>query len=126
MCQVVTGRFLHQQVPLPTQYPQATFAFTKHLWDTGLREKALQHLQSFVHNSLRPKWDHTRKEAALPHNEGLKESEAELKQLLARCYLRLGQWQENMQGINDRSIQAIIECYAAATEYDNNWYKVGC
>ena len=38
------------EVPLPTQHPQATFAFTKHLWDTGMKEKGLQHLQSFVHN----------------------------------------------------------------------------
>ena len=107
------------EVPLPTQHPQATFAFTKHLWDTGMKEKGLQHLQSFVHNSLHPKCAHVSQEAS--HNDGLKEQESELRQLLARCYLRLGQWQENMQGVNDRSIPAILQCYAAATEYDSAW-----
>ena len=112
------------QVPLPTQHPQATFAFTKHLWDTDLKEKALQHLKTFVHNSLLPKQESVSKEAKERHSDALKEQDAELKQLLARCYLRLGQWQENMHGVNDRSITDIINCYKEATKYDGNWYKV--
>jgi len=38
-----------------------------------------------------------------------------------RCYLRLGQWQECLQGINELSIPAVLQYYAAATEHDATW-----
>ena len=44
-----------------------------------------------------------------------------LAKLLARCYLRLGQWQESLQGINEQSIPAVLQYYAAATEHDPVW-----
>lgn len=40
-----------------------------------------------------------------------------------RCYLKLGQWQENLQGINESSIQMVLQYYNAATEHDQSWYK---
>lgn len=40
-----------------------------------------------------------------------------------RCYLKLGQWEESMQGINEASIPTILRYYHLATEHDNNWYK---
>lgn len=40
-----------------------------------------------------------------------------------RCYLKLGQWQESLQGINEHSIPAVLQYYAAATDHDPNWYK---
>lgn len=47
--------------------------------------------------------------------------QVELGKLLARCYLRLGQWQESLQGINELSIPAVLQYYAAATEHDSTW-----
>ena len=44
-------------------------------------------------------------------------------ELFFRCYLRLGQWQESLQGINEQSIPAVLQYYAAATEHDATWYK---
>ena len=41
-----------------------------------------------------------------------------------RCYLRLGDWQENLQGINEASVPQVIQWYSKATEHDKNWYKV--
>ena len=38
-----------------------------------------------------------------------------------RCYLRLGQWQESLQGINEQSVPAVLQYYAAATEHDSTW-----
>jgi FKBP12-rapamycin complex-associated protein len=46
-----------------------------------------------------------------------------LLRLFFRCYLRLGQWQESLQGINEQSIPAVLQYYAAATEHDATWYK---
>ena len=110
--------------PLPVRHPQATFAFTKQLWAmTGdrMQEKALKHLQNFVRRTLQPKCVILSQEAS--KDENYKEEEKECNQLLARCYLKLGQWQETLQGVNENSIPAILQYYAAATEHDNSWYK---
>lgn len=43
--------------------------------------------------------------------------------IYVRCYLKLGQWQESLQGINEHSIPAVLQYYAAAKEHDTTWYK---
>lgn len=45
----------------------------------------------------------------------------ELRRLLARCYHKLGKWQENLYGISEKSIPNILEFYLAATLNDSNW-----
>lgn len=40
-----------------------------------------------------------------------------------RCYLKLGAWQEALEGITENSIPSILNCYHQATEYDPSWYK---
>ena len=35
----------------------------------------------------------------------------------------MGQWQENLNGVGEETIPSILSYYAAATEYDSNWYK---
>ena len=40
-----------------------------------------------------------------------------------RCYLKLGQWQESLHGINEHTIVPVLGCYATATEHDSTWYK---
>lgn len=47
----------------------------------------------------------------------------DLNTLLSRCYLKLGQWQESLQEVDEQSIPAIYDHYVKATEFDNNWYK---
>jgi hypothetical protein len=37
--------------------------------------------------------------------------------------MKLGQWQENLQGVNETSIQTVLQYYNAATEHDKHWYK---
>lgn len=46
-----------------------------------------------------------------------------LTSILSRCYLKLGQWKESLQGVSEDSIPAIYDYYAKATELDKNWYK---
>jgi hypothetical protein len=41
-----------------------------------------------------------------------------------RCFLKLGEWQLNLQGINESTIPKVLQYYSAATEHDRSWYKV--
>nr|WBK62802.1 target of rapamycin [Sogatella furcifera] len=103
--------------PLPTNYPQVTFAYTKHLWATGNKELAFSQLHSFVQQFLQ------QPVLAWAQPEDAKHQQENNRRLLARCYLKLGQWQESLQGINEQSIPAVLQYYAASTEHDNSWYK---
>lgn len=40
-----------------------------------------------------------------------------------RCFLKLGSWQEQLQGISEESIPSILQCYLTATDHDKTWYK---
>lgn len=57
------------------------------------------------------------------HEEVQHSQKPDLNTLLSRCYLKLGQWQESLEEVNEQSIPAIYDYYAKATEFDKNWYK---
>lgn len=95
---------------LPYTHPQVTFAYTKHLWMASQRMLAFKHLHTFVQNyTLQSSGDDVPLE--------------ERRRLLARCYLKLGAWQESLQGITEESIPTILQCYAMSTDHDPSWYK---
>ena len=75
-------------------------------------------LHHFVQASLQPQSVSLVSPASTPEDP---EKQVELGKLLARCYLRLGQWQESLQGINEQSVPAVLQYYAAATEHDSTW-----
>uniref|UniRef100_A0A8D9ABA5 Serine/threonine-protein kinase TOR n=1 Tax=Cacopsylla melanoneura TaxID=428564 RepID=A0A8D9ABA5_9HEMI len=93
---------LHPDNPLPIEHPHVSFAYTKHLWSAGHKELAFKQLQTFVTDAV---------------------ARAEDGRLLARCYVKLGEWQESLQGIIEESISAVLQYYAAATDHDEAWYK---
>ncbi|KAJ1521597.1 hypothetical protein ONE63_003248 [Megalurothrips usitatus] len=97
--------------PLPTTCPQVTFSFAKHMWMSGKQVEAYNKLHHFVQTSLQPAID----------SAGDKRDEH--CRLLARCYLKLGQWQETLQGLSEHSIPAVLTYYQAAREHDPDWYK---
>lgn len=43
--------------------------------------------------------------------------------LFCRCYLKLGNWQEELQGLTELSIPNVLEYYSEATSHDPGWYK---
>lgn len=43
--------------------------------------------------------------------------------MVYRCYLKLGRWQEELQGLTEFSIASTLECYNSATSHDPSWYK---
>ncbi|XP_066259712.1 serine/threonine-protein kinase mTor [Euwallacea similis] len=95
--------------PLPVSQPQVTYAYCKHLWHVGERQRAFDQLQRFLTSYVQM--------------EGVDSSVEERHRLLARCYLKLGTWQESLDDINPVSIRSVLMCYEKATEYDKNWYK---
>ncbi|RWS29930.1 hypothetical protein B4U80_02742 [Leptotrombidium deliense] len=106
---------LESNSPLPMKHPQVTFACIKHLWKGGDRkEEAFNLLHKFVEISVNPQHIYCSDDP---------QQCLELNQLLSRCYLKLGRWQESLQGINEASIPMILQYYTAATERDKNWYK---
>ncbi|KAK3923760.1 Serine/threonine-protein kinase mTOR [Frankliniella fusca] len=97
--------------PLPTACPQVTFAFAKHMWMSGRQVEAYNRLHNFVLTSLQPEI------------EGAGDKRDEHCRLLARCYLKLGQWQEALQGLSEHSIPDVLKYYQLAREHDPQWYK---
>lgn len=78
------------------------------------RDDAYDMLHEFVETSLQP--------MTLKNHEDDNQQEVR-KRLLARCYLKLGEWLEALRGINEESITAVLSYYASATKHDPTWYK---
>lgn len=58
-----------------------------------------------------------------PNDKEQSSKGSDLAILLSRCYLKLGQWQQSLQEVNEETIPAIYEHYEQATKFDNDWYK---
>ncbi|KAF5280820.1 hypothetical protein FQR65_LT14927 [Abscondita terminalis] len=101
---------LHPEQTLPCNQPQVTFAYTKHLWMSGKKQEAYMQLSNFLceYNRQTDSEDVT--------HDGR-------RRLLARCYLKLGEWQESLEGVKEKSIPLILKCFQQATEHDHLWYK---
>ncbi|KAK7093536.1 serine/threonine-protein kinase mTOR-like isoform X2 [Littorina saxatilis] len=112
--------------PLPTAHPSITYAYLKHRWHVSRQRvtqqsqteahQTYQQLQHFVRHTLQTK----SLQIMAPDDNKQKK---ELSQLMARCYLRLGHWEEDLKGITDNSIPTVLEYYHLATQYDRNLYK---
>ncbi|XP_050511015.1 serine/threonine-protein kinase Tor [Diabrotica virgifera virgifera] len=98
------------QLQLPVTCPHVTFAYTKHLWAIEQKQRAFNQLELFLND-----------QAQHPSESNMTHEERQA--LLARCYLKLGTWQEALEGLTERSVPTILACYQKATEYDKDWYK---
>eukprot|EP00731_Ephydatia_muelleri_P014310 Em0008g30a len=100
--------FSEQLQPISLQYPQVTLAYMKHLWHAGQRQEAFDHLSKFI-ASQKPL---------------VVEDPAHAK-LLARCYLKLGDWRNHLDEKNQShtTISTILQYYELATTKDRGWYK---
>ncbi|MEE6485217.1 hypothetical protein FKM82_014211 [Ascaphus truei] len=99
--------------PLPTVHPQVTYAYMKHMWKSTRKIEAFQHMQHFV-QTVQQQAQHAAED---------QQHKQELHKLMARCFLKLGEWQLSLQGINESTIPAVLQYYSASTEHDHNWYK---
>ena len=132
--------------PLPTEHPQAAFSFCKHLWAADKKDTAYGQLKVLVKRFLHPRVvqlkhivasqpvpldnapDHFNNRNNFEPDEPIPPTEEEvqlkeLRNLLARSFHTLGNWQSNLKGANVDSIESILSYYRAATENDPTWAK---
>ncbi|XP_017768823.1 PREDICTED: target of rapamycin [Nicrophorus vespilloides] len=102
---------MHEEIQLPYNQPQVSFAYTKHMWMAGETVLAYKQLETFL-KSYYP--DNTKGD--IVHHE-------DRQRLLARCYLKLGDWQKILDGVTEKSIPSMLQRYKDATEHDKTWYK---
>ncbi|KAF8421355.1 armadillo-type protein [Terfezia claveryi] len=101
--------------------PQVMYAHLKYMWATGDQQKALLHLTNFT----------TKMSSDLPGQyppeANQRQSQAardEYTRLLARCYLKQGEWQVALQNTwRPEKVNEILRSYMLATHYHPTWYK---
>uniref|UniRef100_A0A674NNJ5 Serine/threonine-protein kinase TOR n=1 Tax=Takifugu rubripes TaxID=31033 RepID=A0A674NNJ5_TAKRU len=101
--------------PLPTAHPHVTYAYMKYMWKSSRKIDAFQHMQHFV-QGMQQQAQHAIAAEDQQHK-------LELHKLMARCFLKLGEWQLSLQGINESTIPKVLQYYSHSTEHDRNWYK---
>jgi FKBP12-rapamycin complex-associated protein len=105
--------------------PQVVYAQLKYMWATGSRREALSHLIDFTSRmshdlGLNPDDLITQ---PLPQHSNIKNVE-EYTRLLARCFLKQGEWQVALQTTwRSENSETILGSYLLATHFDSNWYK---
>ncbi|ORY53002.1 mechanistic target of rapamycin [Rhizoclosmatium globosum] len=108
--------------------PHVIYACLKHAWASGVREvkdHAFDQLRQFT-KTLVDRLGVTSLQDITNQIETQKSDVERQKiiKLLARCYLKLGEWQESLEeGLNDAVIPEILESFRAATHCDKTWYK---
>ncbi|KAI9327967.1 armadillo-type protein [Obelidium mucronatum] len=108
--------------------PHVIYACLKHAWASGVREvkdHAFDQLRQFT-KTLVDRLGVTSLHDITTQIETYKtdpERQSIIK-LLARCYLKLGEWQESLEeSLSDAVIPEILESFRAATHCDKTWYK---
>ncbi|KAI9833190.1 MAG: hypothetical protein M1819_003813 [Sarea resinae] len=121
--------------------PQVMYAQLKYMWSTGHQQEALLNLKEFT---ARMSEDLAASRPSIPSTNGtngvnglqpmngvnvnvtsnLKDYENYSK-LLARCYLKQGEWQTAMQkgDWNHDHVHDILSSYSAAKQHNQQWYK---
>lgn len=105
--------------------PQVVYAQLKYMWATGSRREALSHLIDFTSRmshdlGLNPDDLITQ---PLPSHSSIKNVE-EYTKLLARCFLKQGEWQVALQtNWRTENSETILGSFLLATHFDSKWYK---
>lgn len=92
--------------------PDVTFAYIKHLWMDGKEQLAYDKLSRFVITFKASVSQMNSQQMVTPTED------SQYQRLLARCYMKLGSWQNKLQGLNEQSINSILNYYDSATKHD--------
>lgn len=107
--------------------PPVVYAQLKYLWATGSQKEALLHLVGFTSRMAH--------DLGLDPNNMIAQSAPqktklspqhvdEYTKLLARCFLKQGEWRVSLQpGWRVENPDAILGSYLLATHFDDQWYK---
>ncbi|KAG0345157.1 phosphatidylinositol kinase- protein kinase tor1 [Podila humilis] len=105
--------------------PQIVYAKLKYMWATGVREKTLDCLRLFTERLASDLGLGTVEDVGVAMN-GVNQQNGviDYSRLLARCYLKQGEWQFALQEEwTHESIEDILTPYLYATHLDKDWYK---
>ncbi|KAI9091315.1 armadillo-type protein [Phlyctochytrium arcticum] len=105
--------------------PQVIYACLKHHWTSGMKEQAFVTMKDFT-KSIVERLGLTTLHDIHAHVDCHNGDAVKLEpvRLLARCYLKLGEWQSALQEeLNEGVIPEILRSYLAATHCDKDWYK---
>lgn len=107
--------------------PQVVYAQLKYMWAKGQRKEALRHLVDFTTRmsqdlGLNPNDLITQ---PIPLNgPGVPKHVEEYTRLLARCFLKQGEWQVVLNNNwRTETSEIILGAYLLATHFDSKWYK---
>ncbi|ORX99768.1 PtdIns-3-kinase tor2 [Basidiobolus meristosporus CBS 931.73] len=102
--------------------PQIVYAYLKHKWATGHKEDTITFLREFTAaKSKELGFDEHNVNTELVHGDPAYE---QYTRLLARCYLKQGEWQMALQDDwSEETIPDILRSYYLATHFDKDWYK---
>uniref|UniRef100_A0A0P4VNQ8 Serine/threonine-protein kinase TOR n=2 Tax=Scylla TaxID=6760 RepID=A0A0P4VNQ8_SCYOL len=101
--------------PLPVSHPHVTYQYCKHIYTyPHRRQEAYWRLQKFL-QFLAP--------AVVVVGEGNQNGDNKLRKLVSRVYLKLGEWYEQLHGLNEENIANILTYYTHAKDTDESCYK---
>lgn len=107
--------------------PQVVYAQLKYMWAKGQRREALRHLVDFTTRmsqdlGLNPNDLITQ---PIPSDgPGIPKHVEEYTRLLARCFLKQGEWQIVLNNNwRTETSEIILGAYLLATHFDDKWYK---
>ncbi|KAA0203049.1 hypothetical protein HAZT_HAZT004190 [Hyalella azteca] len=96
--------------PLPIMYPNASYEYAKYLYSLpDQQHRAYTKLQTFV--------THLNQAAVNLHNE------ASVRILISKVYLKLGEWHEDIHGVNEETLPTITKYNHHARVANESCYK---
>ncbi|XP_064091213.1 serine/threonine-protein kinase mTOR-like [Macrobrachium nipponense] len=100
------------QQALPANHPHVTYQYCKHIYTyPNRRQEAYGQLQNFC-QFLAP--------AVVMEGQN---GDNKLRKLVSRVYLKLGEWFEQLHGLNEDHINTILTYYTHAKDTDETCYK---
>lgn len=109
--------------------PQVVYAQLKYMWAKGQQREALRHLVDFTTRmsqdlGLNPNDLITQPLPQQGRGISLKKHVEEYTRLLARCFLKQGEWQIALNSNwRTETLEIILGAYLLATHFDDKWYK---
>ncbi|KAJ3311625.1 phosphatidylinositol kinase- protein kinase tor1 [Boothiomyces sp. JEL0838] len=111
---------------LQNNAPQVVYACLKHLWTSGNQPRAITQMRIFTQDLVEKLGIHSLNDVNLyVENKNVDPGKLAMIQLLARCYLKIGEWQNALKDDSKEEgvLPETLRSYLAATHYDRNWYK---
>lgn len=106
--------------------PQVVYAQLKYMWATGNCKEALNSLVEFTNRMSQDLnlGENMMSEPLPSERPGTSKEIETYTKLLARCYLKQGEWQIAMKpNWKQDNSEAILGSYLLATHFDQTWYK---